>query len=104
MRKTKEQRTNTDKPVNLSTRGGPLADGWHEVTQRVGEPWALPDEPLKEVGSRREVDIERRTATFGEEIVRFARCVPRNPVNDRLANQLVGAGTSVGALVCEARD
>jgi len=45
-----------------------------------------------------------RTARFGETIIRFARSIPRNPVNNRLIDQLVGAATSVGANYCEADD
>jgi len=41
---------------------------------------------------------------FGEEVVRFARKVPRHPANDRLISQIVGAGTSVGANYCEANE
>jgi four helix bundle protein len=53
----------------------------------------LPPEPLDE-----------RTVRFGEAIIRFAKKIPRNPVNNRLIDQLVGAGTSVGANYCEADD
>src|SRR6266540_83727 len=49
-------------------------------------------------------DLEERTARFGEAIIRFAKKIPRNPVNNRLIDQLVGAGTSVGANYCEADD
>jgi four helix bundle protein len=49
-------------------------------------------------------DLEERTAKFGEAIIRFAKTVPQNPVNNRLIDQLVGAGTSVGANYCEADD
>ncbi|MGA2278911.1 MAG: four helix bundle protein [Verrucomicrobiota bacterium] len=49
-------------------------------------------------------DLEERTACFGETIVRFAKKIPHNPVNNRLIDQLVGAGTSVGANYCEADD
>lgn len=49
-------------------------------------------------------DLEERTAQFGEAIIRFAKKIPRNPVNNRLIGQLVGAGTSVGANYCEADD
>ena len=34
--------------------------------------------------------------------MRFARKIPRHPASDRLINQLVGCGTSVGANYCEA--
>ena len=49
-------------------------------------------------------DLEERTARFGEAIIRFAKTIPQNPVNKRLIEQLVGAGTSVGANYCEADD
>ena len=49
-------------------------------------------------------DLEERTARFGEQIVLFAKKIPFNPVNNRLIDQLVGAGTSVGANYCEADD
>ena len=47
-------------------------------------------------------DLGERTAQFGEAIVRLAKKIPRNAVNNRLIEQLVGAGTSVGANFCEA--
>ena len=47
-------------------------------------------------------DLEERTATFGEAIVRFSKKIPREPTNHRLIDQLVGCGTSVGANYCEA--
>ena len=47
-------------------------------------------------------DLEERTAQFGESIVRFSKKIPRNPTNNRLIDQLVGCGTSVGANYCEA--
>jgi four helix bundle protein len=49
-------------------------------------------------------DLGERTAQFGEAIIRFAKKIPPNPVNNRLLDQLVGAGTSVGANFCEADD
>src|SRR4051794_23156705 len=49
-------------------------------------------------------DLEERTGDFGEAIVRFAKGIPRHPANDRLINQLVGCGTSVGANYCEANE
>jgi four helix bundle protein len=49
-------------------------------------------------------DLEERTAKFGEAIIRFAKKIPRSPVNDPLTTQLVSAGTSVGANYCEADD
>jgi four helix bundle protein len=52
--------------------------------------------------AQRPFDLEERTAQFGETIVRFAKTIPRSPANDRLIDQLVGCGTSVGANYCEA--
>lgn len=49
-------------------------------------------------------DLEERTAQFGESVILLARKIPRNPVNNRLIDQVVGAGTSVGANYCEADD
>ena len=49
-------------------------------------------------------DLEERTALFGEGIVRFTRKIPRDPTNNRLIDQLVGCGTSVGANYSEASE
>jgi four helix bundle protein len=53
---------------------------------------------------RRGYDLEERTARFGEEVIDFAKTIPRGPVTDRIIAQLVGAGTSVGANDVEADD
>ena len=53
---------------------------------------------------KRVFDLEERTARFGEAVICFAKKIPQNPVNNRLIEQLVGAGTSVGANYCEADD
>jgi four helix bundle protein len=50
------------------------------------------------------LDVEERTAWFGEAIVRFSKKIPRGPANDTLISQLVGAGTGVGANYCEAAE
>ena len=62
------------------------------------------DEPPAKTKGVHAFDLEERTAKFGEAIIKFARRVPRNPTNDRLVNQLVGAGTSIGANYCEANE
>ncbi len=49
-------------------------------------------------------DLEERTARFGEAIIDFAKKIPLGPVTERIINQLVGAGTSVGANYDEADD
>ncbi len=60
---------------------------------------ALRDEPPQRV-----YDLEERTARFGESIIIFAKKITWSPVNNRLIDQIVGAGTSVGANYCEADD
>lgn len=47
-------------------------------------------------------NLGERTAQFGEAVIRFAKRIPRSAVNNRLIDQLVGAGTSIGANFCEA--
>lgn len=59
---------------------------------------------LKEEQKRHPFDLEERTARFGENIVRFSQNIPRNPTNNRLIDQIVGCGTSVGANYCEANE
>ncbi len=49
-------------------------------------------------------DLEERTAKFGEDVVRFCRKIPHDPITRPLITQLVKAGTSVGANYCEADD
>jgi four helix bundle protein len=47
-------------------------------------------------------NLEERTAKFGEEIIKFAKKIPKNLVTIPLITQLVRAGTSLGANYCEA--
>ena len=54
--------------------------------------------------SAKTYDLEERTAKFGEDIIRFARKIPKDPVTIPLIGQLVRSGTSVGANYCEADD
>ena len=54
--------------------------------------------------SRHPFDLEERSVTFGEAVVRFVKKIPRNPGNDRLVGQLVGCATSIGANYCEANE
>jgi four helix bundle protein len=58
------------------------------------------EEPI----NTRVYDLEERTAQFGEAVIDFARTIPQNAVTNRIINQLVGAGTSVGANYVEADD
>jgi four helix bundle protein len=56
------------------------------------------------VGSEQPYDLEVRTALFGEAVIDFVKKVPVTPITSRLIDQVVGAGTSVGANYCEADD
>ena len=47
-------------------------------------------------------DLEERTGLFGENIIVFAKQIPKNVVTIPLINQLVRSGTSVGSNYCEA--
>jgi len=49
-------------------------------------------------------DLEDRTAKFGEDIIKFCKKIPKTTITNPLINQLVKAGTSVGANYCEADD
>ncbi len=49
-------------------------------------------------------DLLERTAKFGEQIVRLPKRILRDSINNRLIDQLVGAGTSIGANYCEANE
>jgi len=64
----------------------------------------LVNEAPEDGGTRHPFDLEERTAIFGEAIVRFSKKIPRDPTNNRLIDQLVGCGTSVGANYCEANE
>ena len=51
---------------------------------------------------KKKYDLEERTARFGEDIIGFAKAIPKNTVTVPLIRQLVRAGTSIGANYCEA--
>ena len=89
----------TQKPKHPSNENGSLPDlrGEEEFWGFTGTADTLHE------GSK-PYDLEERTALFGEAIIRFAKRIPQDPVNNRLIGQLVGAGTSIGANYCEADD
>ena len=49
-------------------------------------------------------DLEKRTTEFAKAVIRLCLKLPRNPMNDRLVNQVVGSSGSVGANYREAND
>ncbi|MDP4008951.1 MAG: four helix bundle protein [bacterium] len=52
--------------------------------------------------NEKKYDLEERTATFGERIIKFAQNLPKNEITRPIINQLIRAGTSVGANYMEA--
>jgi four helix bundle protein len=51
-------------------------------------------------------ELKARTKKFAVDVIRFARSIPRDPINDEIASQLTDASTSVAAhyrAVCRAR-
>jgi four helix bundle protein len=68
------------------------------------ESWVLNEEGNGHASNQHAFDLEERTAKFGEDIVRLSRRIPRGPSNNRIIDQLVGAGTSIGANYLEATE
>jgi four helix bundle protein len=108
MRNSKSQNPKSKQIPNSKLQSEPLADGWHHVgVNASGSALELKDElpdKARKASTDRPYDLQERTAVFGEDIVRFSKKIPRNPTNERLISQVVGAGTSVGANFCEASD
>ncbi len=55
-------------------------------------------------GREKPYDLEERTALFGEAVIDYVKKVPVSPVTRRLIDQLIGAGSSIGANYGEADD
>ena len=87
-------------PGGAGTLAGEDSESWTWGDYYLKDELALREDVPS--ASRPLKDLGERTAQFGEAVVRFAKKIPRNPVNNRLIDQLVGAGTSVGANFCEA--
>ena len=108
MKSSKLQDPRSRQTSSTKIQSVPLMDGWHSVSNPSHpDPWMLKDEPVKETTKVHPFDLEERTAIFGERIVRFVKKIPRGvdfPENNRLVDQLVGCGTSVGANYCEANE
>ena len=47
-------------------------------------------------------DLEERTAKFGEDVIEFAKKIPKNFITYSIINQLIKSATSIGANYCEA--
>lgn len=49
-------------------------------------------------------NLEERTAKFGEDIIKFAKNIKKDAISLPIINQMVRAGTSIGANYSEADD
>ncbi|PIQ92564.1 MAG: four helix bundle protein [Parcubacteria group bacterium CG11_big_fil_rev_8_21_14_0_20_39_14] len=73
------------------------------MSNQIQNPNDSKGEPLVPYGaSKKRYDLGERTAKFGEEIIEFCQSLPNMLVNRPLINQLVRAGTSIGANYMEA--
>jgi len=84
----------------------PSTPWWKEIERdidRASESMMVREDPPAD-DHRPPFDLVERVTLFGERIVRFSKKIPRNPTNNRLIDQLVGAGTSTGANYCEANE
>ncbi|MBI2448594.1 four helix bundle protein [Candidatus Microgenomates bacterium] len=54
--------------------------------------------------TKRNYDLEERTAKFGEDVIRFCRIIREDTITRPLIQQLIRAATSVGANYSEADD
>jgi len=91
--------TDDESDLNLEEECSPGELEFWGLTFGESSPFLLNEAPEPVI-----YDLEERTAKLGEQIILFAKRIPFNPVNNRLIDQLVGAGTSVGANYCEADD
>ena len=103
-RKSKHQvpTSNIQRSSNNQAPNGQTSRRPFKYELRSDRALALNETPTDDPAPRHPFDLEERTAQFGEAIVRFSKNIPRNPTNNRLIDQLVGCGTSVGANYCEA--
>src|SRR5437667_12607045 len=100
---TKHQAPEKHQAPSLKESAAEIASQWWD-DEHVEEPMVFKDGPNNDSPGRHPFDLEERTAIFGEKVVRFSRKIPRHPTNDRLIDQLVGCGTSVGANYREANE
>jgi hypothetical protein len=92
----KARMTNDERMTKSETPRDEFDDAfWNDATAPM-----ICEEPE----TTRVYDLEERTARFGETVIDFAKAISQSAVTNRIINQLVGAGTSVGANYVEADD
>jgi four helix bundle protein len=92
---TSKLQRNSKRQIGANTRA---------IEYPIGDESGLTLEETAGQSERHPFDLEERTARFGEAIIRFVKTVPHGPDNNRLIDQLVGCGTSIGANYCEANE
>jgi four helix bundle protein len=101
-RNVKHQAPITKTQGSSKSRAPKAQDGFKYSESSDAALLFLNEAPSGNGTSKHPFDLEERTAAFGEAIVRFSKKIPHGPTNNRLIDQLVGCGTSVGANYCEA--
>jgi four helix bundle protein len=98
---TSKRQRNSKRQTRKSSNARSVASKYAVVAD---QPLVFNETPNGQVASKHPFDLEERTARFGETIVRFSKKIPRSPTNDRLIDQVVGCGTSIGGNYCEANE
>ena len=57
---------------------------------------------MNQVANKAKYDLEERTASFGESVIRLCQTIKRDEITRPLIQQLVRSGTSIGANYMEA--
>ena len=57
---------------------------------------------IQSPNAKKVYDLEERTAKFGAAIVEFVKTIRQDEITKSILNQLIRAGTSIGANYCEA--
>jgi four helix bundle protein len=52
----------------------------------------------------KEFDLEKRTTEFAKAVIRLCTKLPKNPINNRMVDQVVGSSGSIRANYREAND
>ncbi len=54
--------------------------------------------------SNKSIELEERTAKFGEDVIEFCRTIKIDVISKPLINQIIRSSTSIGANYCEANN
>jgi len=103
--KHQDSTNNTRKSIKAqASRSRGAIVGVVKYSEASSAGWVLNEGAVNDGNGHHPFDLEERTAKFGEAVVRFSKRIPRDPGNNRLINQIVGCGTSIGANYVEATE